>query len=76
METCATADNCNNFCVIGHPGCKKNHGDKNQDRHKGQNEVQNPVWIKIQKKITNRESVTLNPRCFGLDINHQNNNRQ
>ena len=50
MKTRSTADNGNNLRVIRHSGSEENNGDENQNRHKGENQIQNPKWIKIKQE--------------------------
>ena len=76
MKTCSTADDGNNLSIIRHSGSEENHGDENQNRHKGKNQIQNPKWIKIKQEITNCKSVALNPRRFCLHIHNHNDDRQ
>ena len=76
VKTGTTTNDCNNLCIISHSGGKENDCNKNQYRHKCQYEIQNPERIKIQKKITNRKTITLYPRCFRLYIYYQDNYRK
>ena len=47
VKTSSTTDNSNNLCIVCHSGSEENHGDENQNRHKSQNQIKNPVRIKI-----------------------------
>ena len=76
METCARTDNRDNLCIIGHPRSEENHRNKNEKRHERNNQIYNPIWIKIDEEFTYRKSVGLNSWSFCLNVNHQNNNRQ
>ena len=76
VKTGSTTDNRYDLGIIGHPGGEEDHGNENQDRHKGQNQIQDPERIKIEQEITNCKSIALNPGCFCLHIHNHNDDRQ
>ena len=76
METCSTANNGYNFCIVGDSRSKENHRNKNQNRHKGDDQIDNPKWVKIDDKIRNIETIFMNSRFFCLHINYKYNNHQ
>lgn len=75
METGSTADYGDYLGIIGQLRSKKYNGNKNQDRHKGNHQIHHPVRIKMDKEIAHREAIIFYPRCFGLHINNDYNNR-
>ncbi len=48
VKTCTTANDSHDLRIICHPGSEENYRDKDQDRHKGQNQVHDPERIKIK----------------------------
>ena len=76
METGSTTDDGNNFCVVRHSGGEKDNRYKNQNRHKRNHQIDNPIRIKIDEEFIYRKPVGLNSWSFCLNVNHQNNNRQ
>lgn len=76
METSAATDDGNNFCIISHLGSEKNHRNENEDRHKGQDQIQDPERIEIKQKIPYCKAVAFNPRRFCLHIHNHNDDRQ
>ena len=68
MKTRTTTDNRHNFGIISQPRRKENHRYKNQNRHKGDDEIQDPKWIEIHQKICDRKTIVFDTRCLTLDI--------
>ena len=76
MKTRPRTYNGDNFSVIGDFGSKENHRIENQNRHESNDQIDNPIRIKIDEEFIYRKSVGLNSWSFCLNVNHQNNNRQ
>ena len=76
MKTRPRTYNGDNFSVIGDFGSKENHRNEYQNRHESNDQIDNPIRIKIDEEFIYRKSVGLNSWSFCLNVNHQNNNRQ
>lgn len=73
METGTAADDGNNFGIVGNSGGEIYYGNKYQNRHEGDNEVNHPKRIKVNQEVAYGEAVFFYFWRFGLHINHHNN---
>ena len=47
MKTSAATENGDNFGIVGHLRSEENNGNKNQNRHKGNHQIDYPKRIKM-----------------------------
>ena len=76
MKTRPRTYNCYNFSVIGDFGSKENHLNENQNRHESNDQIDNPIRIKIHQEFRYRKTIRFNSWSFRLNIDDQNDNRQ
>ena len=73
MKTSATTENGDNFGIVSHLRSEENNRNENQNRHKGNHQIDYPKRIKMKQEISHSEAVSFYSGSFGLYIYNYHN---
>ena len=68
MKTSTTTEDGYDFGIVSHLRSEENNGNKDQNRHKGNHQIDHPKRIKMKQEISHSEAVSFYSRSFGLYI--------
>ena len=73
MKTSTTTENGDNFGIVSHLRSEENNRNENQNRHKGNHQIDYPKRIKMKQEISHGEAVSFYSGSLGLYIYNYHN---